>query len=56
VELAEHWSGPLSVSVFTPDMELDIALEYIVFIRQCFQPIRDQVSSQLTRNQVSKFY
>jgi hypothetical protein len=46
VELAENWNGPLSVALFTPDIELDIALRYIVFLRRCFQPIRDQVNQR----------
>ncbi len=44
--MAENWNGPLSVALFTPDIELDIALRYIVFLRRCFQPIKDQVNQR----------
>ena len=40
---AKTWSGPISVAVFVPDQEFDIAQAYISFLRSCFQPVRDNV-------------
>ena len=40
---SKTWSGPISVAVFVPDQEFDIAQAYISFLRSCFQPVRDNV-------------
>ncbi|KAI4459620.1 beta-14-glucuronyltransferase 1 [Holotrichia oblita] len=48
VEVAEHWTGPISVSVFAAgDDELNILLLYITYLRQCQSNIRDRVSFHL---------
>jgi len=44
VELIEGWSGPLSLAVFVPDLELAIANQYIQLLVKCFPQIQKQVS------------
>lgn len=40
----ESWSGPISVAVFTPDLEYDISVRYISYLRTCFPKVMRQVS------------
>jgi len=47
VELIDGWSGPMSISIFTPDMELAITMKYINLLTSCFPAIRDQASFHL---------
>ena len=46
-ELVTNWSGPMSIAVFVPDIELGIALRYIQYLRNCHPSIRSQVSFHL---------
>jgi len=46
-ELVTNWSGPMSIAVFVPDIELGIALRYIQYLRGCHPAIRSQVSFHL---------
>ena len=48
VELVTNWSGPMSISVFAPDIELGIAVKYIQYLRSCYPAIKRQVSFHLT--------
>jgi len=48
VELVNQWTGPVSIALFTPDVELGIGLRYIEFLSQCFPGIRDRVSFHMT--------
>ena len=47
-ELITNWSGPMSISVFVPDIELGIGLKYIQYLRSCYPAIEKQVSFHLT--------
>lgn len=47
-ELVTSWSGPMSISVFAPDIELGIAGKYISYLRSCYPAINNQVSFHLT--------
>ena len=40
----ESWSGPISIAIFTPDIEYDISLHYINYLRACYPKIEQQVS------------
>ena len=44
---AGTWTGPISVAVFVPAQEFDIAQAYISYLRSCFQPVRDNVAFSL---------
>ena len=46
-ELVTPWSGPISISVFVPDIELALALNYIQYLRSCYPAIQRQVSFHL---------
>ena len=46
-ELVTPWSGPISISVFVPDIELALALHYIQYLRSCYPAIQRQVSFHL---------
>jgi len=47
VELVTNWSGPLSISVFVPHVELAIGLKYIQYLKMCNSAIDKQVSFHL---------
>ena len=32
VELGKNWSGPMSIAVFVPDIELGVGLRYIQYL------------------------
>ena len=44
VESTTTWTGPVSVVVFVPDKEFDVAQLYISYLRSCFTNIRDNVA------------
>ncbi|XP_064481748.1 beta-1,4-glucuronyltransferase 1-like isoform X2 [Ornithodoros turicata] len=46
-ELAEHWTGPASVSVFVHGHALEFVIVYISFLRSCFPTIRDNFTFHL---------
>jgi len=46
-ELITNWSGPMSIAVFGPDLELGIAVKYIQYLRSCHPAIQQQVSFHL---------
>ena len=48
VELVSNWSGPMSIAVFVPGVELAVGVRYIQYLRDCNQDIRNQVSFHLT--------
>ena len=47
VESSTTWQGPMSVVVFVPDKEFDVAQFYISYLRSCFSNIRDNVAWSL---------
>ncbi|CAG0924156.1 unnamed protein product, partial [Notodromas monacha] len=42
--VSESWHGPLSVSIFVPDVELHLAKTVIKFLRRCSPAVADRVS------------
>ncbi|GLV41088.1 uncharacterized protein CBL_04612 [Carabus blaptoides fortunei] len=45
VQVAHHWSGPISAAVYAAgDEELNLLMLYIVYLRKCHQAVRDRVS------------
>ena len=38
------WSGPISVSVFVPEVEMDAARIYIETLRKCDQNLKERVA------------
>jgi len=48
VEVVKQWSGPMSISVFAPGIELAIATRYIHYLRSCHKQIENQVAFHLT--------
>ncbi len=50
VDILTGWTGPLSLSVFVPDIELAIAKRYIAFLSKCFPNIDKQVNQQFSQN------
>ena len=44
VDQTATWSGPMSVSVFVPDVDYIIAMTMIHYLRKCFPRIRQRVS------------
>ena len=47
VESSTTWTGPMSVVVFVPDKEFDVAQVYISYLRSCYSNIRDNVAWSL---------
>ena len=47
VQMANRWSGPISVALFAPDVEFTIAVVFIEYLRNCFPNVRDRVSFHL---------
>ena len=44
LNITQAWSGPISVSVFTPDLEYEVSVQYIYFLQTCYPGIKEQVS------------
>ena len=38
------WSGPISASIFVPEIEMDAARMYIEYLRKCDKKIKEQVT------------
>ena len=47
VQVAHHWSGPISAAVFAAGDEYPLLQLYISFLRRCFPVVRDRVSFHL---------
>lgn len=43
VEMVKGWSGPVSVAVFVPGIDLAIGLTYIQYLRYCHHGVHSQV-------------
>ena len=48
MELVKNWSGPKSIAVFVPDIELAVVIRYIQYLRPCNLAIARQASFHLT--------
>lgn len=44
VQMANRWSGPISVALFVPDVEFGIAKAFIEYLRNCYPRVREQVA------------
>ena len=38
------WSGPISASVFVPEVEMDATRVYIEYLRKCDQKVKEQIT------------
>lgn len=47
MSLAERWNGPISVSIFAPDQQGLVAMEFIMKLFQCVEAFRYNVSVHL---------
>lgn len=47
VQVAHHWSGPISAAVFAAGEEYPLLQLYVSFLRRCFPVVRDRVSFHL---------
>lgn len=48
IPLARRWDGPLSVAVYTPGSDYEVAVQSIAYLRQCTEPdIRQKVTFHL---------
>ncbi|XP_069696973.1 beta-1,4-glucuronyltransferase 1-like isoform X3 [Periplaneta americana] len=47
VQVAHHWTGPISAAVFAAGDEYPLIQLYIAFLRRCFPVVRDRVSFHL---------
>uniref|UniRef100_A0A6A7G5F3 Beta-1,4-glucuronyltransferase 1 n=1 Tax=Hirondellea gigas TaxID=1518452 RepID=A0A6A7G5F3_9CRUS len=48
IQAARHWSEPVSIAVFTPDIEYGIARIYFQYLMACFPLIGDRVTVHFT--------
>eukprot|EP00095_Tigriopus_kingsejongensis_P007170 maker-scaffold211_size255937-snap-gene-1.15 protein:Tk07170 transcript:maker-scaffold211_size255937-snap-gene-1.15-mRNA-1 annotation:"n-acetyllactosaminide beta- -n-acetylglucosaminyltransferase-like" len=44
IEMVKTWSGPMSIALFTPDVEFHISKVFIKYLHRCFPKIKEQVS------------
>jgi N-acetyllactosaminide beta-1,3-N-acetylglucosaminyltransferase len=47
VQVSQHWSGPISVSIFIAGEELLLTELYVAYLRHCFSQIRERISFHL---------
>lgn len=38
------WSGPISISIFVPEVEMDAARMYIEYLRKCNRKLKEQAT------------
>jgi len=48
IKSLETWSGPVSISVFVPGPEFDVAQTFISYLRSCNQEVRERVAFSLS--------
>ncbi|XP_051157017.1 beta-1,4-glucuronyltransferase 1-like [Leptopilina boulardi] len=49
VPVVYHWSGPISISIFVAgDEEFQILQKYLIYLKKCYEPIKNQVTFSLT--------
>ena len=48
LETVDRWSGPISIALFTPDIEYHISTVFLSYLRRCYPKVRDQVSFHFT--------
>lgn len=48
VQVAHHWTGPISVALYVAgEEEFDALQHYLVYLRRCYAPIRERVNFSL---------
>ncbi|KOC69607.1 N-acetyllactosaminide beta-1,3-N-acetylglucosaminyltransferase [Habropoda laboriosa] len=48
VQAAHHWTGPMSVALYAAgDEEFEVLQKYLVYLRRCYEPIRERVTFSL---------
>lgn len=48
VQVALHWSGPMSVALYVAgDEEFEVLQQYLLYLRRCYNSIRERVSFSL---------
>ncbi|KDR14680.1 hypothetical protein L798_11452 [Zootermopsis nevadensis] len=47
VQVAHHWTGPISAAVFAAGDEYSLVQLYVAFLRRCYPVVRDRVSFHL---------
>lgn len=48
VQAAHHWTGPVSVALYAAgDEEFEALQKYLVYLRRCYEPIRERVAFSL---------
>ena len=48
LEMVKTWSGPISIAIFTPDIEFHITWIYLQYLRRCFPKVRKQISFHIS--------
>lgn len=48
VQAAHHWTGPMSVALYAAgDEEFEVLQKYLIYLRKCYEPIRERVAFSL---------
>lgn len=48
VQMAHHWTGPISVALYAAgDEEFEVLQRYLLYLRKCYEPIRERVTFSL---------
>lgn len=48
VQAAHHWTGPMSVALYVAgDEEFEVLQKYLIYLRKCYEPIRERVAFSL---------
>ena len=48
-----YWSGPTSIALFLPDLELGLGLQFIQYLRSCHPAVERQVLGCTMHQEVS---
>ncbi|XP_034937625.1 beta-1,4-glucuronyltransferase 1 [Chelonus insularis] len=49
VQVAHHWTGPISVAIYAAgDEEFEALQKYLIFLRKCYMPIFERINFSLT--------
>ncbi|KAG7204748.1 hypothetical protein KM043_005161 [Ampulex compressa] len=48
VQAVHHWTGPMSVALYAAgDEEFEVLQKYLVYLRRCYEPVRERISFSL---------
>ena len=42
-----RWAGPISLTLFVPDVEFAVARVFIQFLRKCYPAVRERVGAHI---------